>query len=94
MNNNTTYEQENKKERRKKPELSEELGKKLESIYPLHVCPACKKEFKRKTHVVNHLVEEHHGQEPYKCIVKDCKRTKAYATREGLVYHLINYHDQ
>lgn len=83
-----------RKEPAKKPELSDRLTIQLNTVYPLNTCPECNKVFKRKTHVVNHLVDDHRGKEPYKCIVKECKRTKAYASREGLVYHLINYHDQ
>ncbi|KAI9485324.1 MAG: hypothetical protein EXX96DRAFT_472525, partial [Benjaminiella poitrasii] len=81
------------KKMKKKLELSETLQKKLDSVYPPNVCPSCKEEFKKKTHVIQHLVDYHAGEEPYRCIASDCKRTKAYATREGLVYHLANYHD-
>ncbi|KAI9266356.1 hypothetical protein EDC94DRAFT_35908 [Helicostylum pulchrum] len=74
--------------------LSPELQKKLEEVYCITVCPVCEEKFKRKTHVIRHLVEAHPGAEPYKCIVAHCKRTKTYATREGLVYHLTSYHYQ
>ncbi|KAF1804130.1 hypothetical protein FB192DRAFT_1277920, partial [Mucor lusitanicus] len=77
----------------KKPQLSLLLEKKLNEVYPLTICPACDKEFEKKTHVIKHLVEAHHGEEPYECVVSSCKRTKKYATREGLVYHLSVYHD-
>lgn len=77
----------------KKQELSERLQTKLDKVYAATVCPACNEEFKKKTHVIRHLVESHQGEEPYKCIVSNCKRTKNYATREGLVYHLVSYHD-
>ncbi|KAI8356204.1 hypothetical protein BD560DRAFT_356939 [Blakeslea trispora] len=77
----------------KKLQLSPKLAKLLDDAYSLTTCPSCCIEFKKKTHVVHHLVEEHHGEEPYKCVVKDCKRTKTYATRDGLLYHLVNYHD-
>ncbi|KAI8640085.1 hypothetical protein BD408DRAFT_420276 [Parasitella parasitica] len=78
----------------KKQGLSASLEKKLNDIYPITICPACNEEFKKKTHVITHLVESHHGEEPYKCVVFGCKRGKNYATREGLVYHLISYHDE
>ncbi|KAG1109317.1 hypothetical protein G6F42_015690 [Rhizopus arrhizus] len=77
-----------------KPQLSASLEKKLNEVYPITTCPACNEEFKKKTHVIKHLVEVHHGEEPYKCVVSNCKRTKKYATREGLVYHLNSYHDK
>lgn len=78
----------------KKQELSTHLQEKLNDVYAITVCPACNEEFKKKTHVITHLVESHHGEEPYKCVVSGCKRAKNYATREGLVYHLISYHDE
>lgn len=89
----TTNNRDNNKKLRKL-ELSPHLQKKLEETYDVTICPSCKEQFKRKTHVIRHLVKVHHGEEPYKCIVSGCKRTKAYATREGLVYHLVSYHDE
>ncbi|GAN11358.1 hypothetical protein MAM1_0559d10917 [Mucor ambiguus] len=83
----------NDSKKSKKPQLSALLEKKLNAVYPSTICPACNEEFKKKTHVIKHLVEVHHGEEPYKCIVSNCKRTKKYATREGLIYHLNIYHD-
>lgn len=90
--NHTNVESNSKK--LKKQELSPYLQNKLDSTYNITVCPSCKEQFKRKTHVIRHLVEVHHGEEPYKCVVSNCKRTKTYATREGLVYHLASYHDE
>ncbi|KAI8063677.1 uncharacterized protein B0P05DRAFT_555241 [Gilbertella persicaria] len=88
-------EQKEKPQKRlKRLELSPRLTQLLNDAYSPTTCPACHVEFKKKTHVIHHLVEAHQGQEPYQCIVKECKRTKAYATREGLIYHLMNYHDQ
>ncbi|KAL9537140.1 hypothetical protein MBANPS3_012042 [Mucor bainieri] len=77
----------------KKPQLSALIEKRLNKVYPLTICPACDEEFKKKTHVIKHLVEVHHGEEPYKCVVSTCKRAKNYATREGLIYHLSIYHN-
>lgn len=84
----------NTSERLRKQELSAHLQKKLDEIYDATICPSCNEQFKRKTHVIKHLVDEHHGEEPYKCVVTGCTRTKSYATREGLVYHLVSYHDE
>ncbi|KAI7873946.1 uncharacterized protein EV154DRAFT_395134, partial [Mucor mucedo] len=78
----------------RKQEVSPHLQQKLDEVYDVTTCPSCREKFKRKTHVIRHLVEVHHGEEPYRCIVSGCKRTKAYATREGLVYHLVSYHDE
>ncbi|CEJ03304.1 hypothetical protein G6F70_002284 [Rhizopus microsporus] len=85
-NNNTST-------KRHRRELSAALQKKLDETYSATVCPSCKKNFSKKTHVINHLVEAHQGEEPYKCIIDNCKRVKNYATREGLVYHLVSYHE-
>ncbi|KAK4510785.1 uncharacterized protein ATC70_005218 [Mucor velutinosus] len=77
----------------KKPQLSAPMENKLNEVYPLTTCPACSEEFIKKTHVIKHLVQVHHGEEPYKCVVSGCKRSRTYATREGLIYHLNSYHD-
>lgn len=85
---------ESNSKRLKKQELSSGLQKMLDETYDITICPSCKVQFKRKTHVIRHLVDVHHGEEPYKCVVSNCKRTKTYATREGLIYHLVSYHDE
>jgi uncharacterized Zn-finger protein len=77
----------------KKLALSEKLQKQLEETYSPTVCPACKEKFKKKTHVITHLAQDHHGEEPFKCIVSSCDHTKSYATRDGLLYHLVKFHD-
>ncbi|KAI9277808.1 hypothetical protein BY458DRAFT_86172 [Sporodiniella umbellata] len=66
---------------------------KVNEVYPVTVCPSCKESFTKKTHVIRHLVQVHKGEEPYECFVPTCKRAKCYATREGLIYHLVNYHN-
>ncbi|CAO3672522.1 unnamed protein product [Rhizopus stolonifer] len=73
--------------------FSRELEDELDQVYPVVVCPACKENFDKKTHVIRHLVQDHKGEVPYVCFVPDCKRSKSYATREGLIYHLVNYHN-
>ncbi|OAD71640.1 C2H2-type zinc finger transcription factor [Phycomyces blakesleeanus NRRL 1555(-)] len=78
--------------RMKKSQISASLQTLLDNAYHPTLCPACQMSFKRKTHVVHHIVSAHRGDEIYKCVVSGCKRNKAYATREGLVYHLANYH--
>lgn len=72
--------------------LTAALQKRLDELYPVTACPSCKEEFSKKTHVIRHLVEKHHGEEHYHCFVSECKHTKKYVTREGLIYHLVNYH--
>lgn len=94
QNNSSSSSGENTSKKLKKQELSSHLQEKLDRVYDATICPACKEQFKRKTHVIRHLVDAHHGEEPYKCVVSNCKRTKTYATREGLVYHLLSYHDE
>jgi hypothetical protein len=84
-----------KRERKRpKPSLLPESEHLLNAAYDPLVCPVCLSIFKRKTNVINHLVDSHHGEEPYRCIIAGCTHPKAYATREGLVYHIANYHDR
>ncbi|KAI7869229.1 hypothetical protein BDF14DRAFT_1880396 [Spinellus fusiger] len=80
--------------RTRKTELPDALKALLDTAYNPMKCPVCQATFKRKTHVVHHLVCAHRGDEVYRCVVTDCKRKKTYATREGLVYHLAKYHSQ
>lgn len=84
-----------KRERKRpKPTLLPASEQLLNSAYDPLVCPVCRASFKRKTNVINHLVDSHHGEEPYHCIITGCTHPKAYATREGLVYHIANHHDR
>jgi hypothetical protein len=84
-----------KRERKRpKPTLLPASEHLLNSAYDPLVCPVCRATFKRKTNVINHLVDSHHGEEPYHCIITGCTHPKAYATREGLVYHIANHHDR
>jgi hypothetical protein len=84
-----------KRERKRpKPTLLPESEHLLNAAYNPLVCPVCRSSFKRKTNVINHLVDSHHGEEPYHCVIAGCTHPKAYATREGLVYHIANYHDR
>ncbi|KAJ2965052.1 hypothetical protein NQZ79_g127 [Umbelopsis isabellina] len=84
-----------KRERKRpKPTLLPESEQLLNATYNPLVCPVCRSSFKRKTNVINHLVDSHHGEEPYHCVIVGCTHPKAYATREGLVYHIANYHDR
>jgi hypothetical protein len=77
----------------KKPTLSAKAEQFLNSIYPPLQCPSCNQTFNRKTNVIKHLTESHLGQEPYRCIYPDCSHPRLYATREGLVYHIVRVHD-
>lgn len=84
-----------KRERKRpKPNLLPSSEQLLNAAYDPLICPVCRSSFKRKTNVINHLVDSHHGEEPYHCIINGCTHPKAYATREGLVYHIANYHDR
>ncbi|KAI9254867.1 hypothetical protein BY458DRAFT_535586 [Sporodiniella umbellata] len=78
----------------KKPLLSASTESALNSAYPPTQCPACRKSFNRKTNVIKHLTQVHVGQEPYRCIYPDCSHPRLYATREGLVYHIVRAHQQ
>ncbi|KAI7858153.1 hypothetical protein BDC45DRAFT_531916 [Circinella umbellata] len=78
----------------KKIILSSETETLLNSIYNPLQCPSCHQRFKRKTNVIKHLTDQHYGEEPYRCIFTDCVHPKLYATREGLVYHILRVHDQ
>ncbi|KAH8550096.1 hypothetical protein BGW37DRAFT_443703 [Umbelopsis sp. PMI_123] len=84
-----------KRERKRpKPTLLPASEQLLNAAYDPLICPVCRASFKRKTNVINHLVDSHHGEEPYHCIITGCTHPKAYATREGLVYHIANHHDR
>lgn len=76
----------------KKPSLSASTEAALDSAYPPTQCPACMKSFNRKTNVIKHLTQVHVGQEPYRCIYSDCSHPRLYATREGLIYHIVRAH--
>ncbi|KAI9029808.1 hypothetical protein CLU79DRAFT_736137 [Phycomyces nitens] len=65
----------------------------LNAAYPPLQCPACHQTFNRKTNVIKHLTEDHHGEEPYRCMFQHCIHPRHYATREGLVYHILRAHD-
>ncbi|ORE06526.1 hypothetical protein BCV72DRAFT_256279 [Rhizopus microsporus var. microsporus] len=78
----------------KKPTLSPAAESFLNSIYPPTQCPACMKTFNRKTNVIKHLTQAHAGEEPYRCIYPKCTHPRLYATREGLVYHIVRVHDE
>jgi uncharacterized C2H2 Zn-finger protein len=77
----------------KKPTLSSKAEQFLNSVYPPLQCPSCNQIFNRKTNVIKHLTESHLGQEPYRCIYPSCNHPRLYATREGLVYHIVRVHD-
>ncbi|KAI8366861.1 hypothetical protein BD560DRAFT_331766 [Blakeslea trispora] len=77
----------------KRPTLSAKAEQFLNSIYPPLQCPSCNQLFGRKTNVIKHLTEAHMGQEPYRCIYPHCNHPRLYATREGLVYHIVHAHD-
>ncbi|GAA5800004.1 hypothetical protein HPULCUR_005425 [Helicostylum pulchrum] len=77
----------------KKPTLSSTAEDFLNSMYPPLQCPSCLQVFNRKTNVIKHLTEAHLGQEPYRCIYPKCAHPRLYATREGLVYHIVRVHD-
>ncbi|KAI8364037.1 hypothetical protein EDC96DRAFT_444404 [Choanephora cucurbitarum] len=83
-----------KKTSSKKPTLSAKAEQFLNSIYPPLQCPSCNQLFGRKTNVIKHLTEAHIGQEPYRCIYPSCNHPRLYATREGLVYHIVHAHDK
>jgi hypothetical protein len=90
----TTAVSQKRERKRPKPNLLPASEQLLNAAYDPLVCPVCRSSFKRKTNVINHLVEYHHGAEPYHCIIPSCTHPKAYASREGLVYHIANYHDR
>lgn len=77
----------------KKPALSAKAEQFLNEVYPPLQCPSCNQVFNRKTNVIKHLAEFHLGQEPYRCIYPNCNHPRLYATREGLIYHIIRVHD-
>lgn len=77
----------------KKPTLSAGAENFLNTMYPPLQCPSCLQVFNRKTNVIKHLTEAHLGQEPYRCIYPKCAHPRLYATREGLVYHIVRVHD-
>ncbi|KAI8969736.1 hypothetical protein BDB01DRAFT_731925 [Pilobolus umbonatus] len=77
----------------KKPSLSTSAQSFLNSIFPPLECPCCHQVFNRKTNVIKHLSEVHPGKEPYRCIYPQCAHPRLYATREGLVYHILRVHD-
>ncbi|KAI9257357.1 hypothetical protein BDA99DRAFT_516231 [Phascolomyces articulosus] len=78
----------------KKIVLSTETDALLNSVYHPLKCPSCHQRFNRKTNVIKHLTDQHYGEEPYRCVFKECVHPKLYATREGLVYHILRVHDQ
>lgn len=82
-----------RKNSQKKPTLSSKAEAFLNSMYPPLQCPACHQLFNRKTNVIKHLTEAHLGQEPYRCIYPKCAHPRLYATREGLIYHIVRVHD-
>ncbi|CAO3639734.1 unnamed protein product [Mucor hiemalis] len=82
-----------RKNSQKKPTLSTTAEAFLNSMYPPLQCPACHQLFNRKTNVIKHLTEAHLGQEPYRCIYPKCAHPRLYATREGLIYHIVRVHD-
>ncbi|KAI8987347.1 hypothetical protein BDF20DRAFT_814956 [Mycotypha africana] len=81
-------------QRHRKQTLSQKAEKLLNGVYPPLQCPSCHQMFNRKTNVIKHLTEAHVGEEPYRCIYPKCNHPKMYATREGLVYHIVRVHDQ
>ncbi|CAO3658468.1 unnamed protein product [Umbelopsis vinacea] len=83
-----------KTSRRQKPALSAASEVLLNAVYDPLRCPSCRASFPRKTNVIKHLVEFHQGEEPYRCIFQRCNHPKRYATREGLIYHILKSHDE
>ncbi|KAH8555207.1 hypothetical protein BGW37DRAFT_476188 [Umbelopsis sp. PMI_123] len=80
--------------RKRKPSLSPASEVLLNAVYDPLRCPSCRASFPRKTNVIKHLVEFHQGEEPYRCIFQRCSHPKRYATREGLIYHILKSHDE
>lgn len=80
--------------RRRKPSLSAASEVLLNAVYDPLRCPSCRASFPRKTNVIKHLVEFHQGEEPYRCVFQRCNHPKRYATREGLIYHILKSHDE
>ncbi|CAO3681632.1 unnamed protein product [Umbelopsis ramanniana] len=80
--------------RSRKPSLSAASEVLLNAVYDPLRCPSCRASFPRKTNVIKHLVEFHQGEEPYRCIFQRCSHPKRYATREGLIYHILKSHDE
>ncbi|KAG2183284.1 hypothetical protein INT43_006289 [Umbelopsis isabellina] len=80
--------------RRRKPNLSAASEVLLNAVYDPLRCPSCMATFPRKTNVIKHLVEHHQGEEPYRCVFQQCNHPKRYATREGLIYHILKSHDE
>lgn len=80
--------------RSRKPSLSAPSEVLLNAVYDPLRCPSCRASFPRKTNVIKHLVEFHQGEEPYRCIFQRCSHPKRYATREGLIYHILKSHDE
>ncbi|KAI9470414.1 hypothetical protein BDB00DRAFT_740213, partial [Zychaea mexicana] len=78
----------------KKIVLSPQVESLLNSVYHPLQCPSCHQHFNRKTNVIKHLTDQHYGEEPYRCVFAECLHPKLYATREGLVYHILRVHDQ
>ncbi|CAM0143045.1 hypothetical protein VKS41_006198 [Umbelopsis sp. WA50703] len=83
-----------KSPRRRKPNLSPASEVLLNAVYDPLRCPSCMATFPRKTNVIKHLVEHHQGEEPYRCVFQQCNHPKRYATREGLIYHILKSHDE
>ncbi|KAJ2964871.1 hypothetical protein NQZ79_g401 [Umbelopsis isabellina] len=83
-----------KSPRRRKPNLSPASEVLLNAVYDPLRCPSCLATFPRKTNVIKHLVEHHQGEEPYRCVFQQCNHPKRYATREGLIYHILKSHDE
>ncbi|KAI7869520.1 hypothetical protein BDF14DRAFT_1782225 [Spinellus fusiger] len=78
----------------KKMILSASSNAVLDAVYPPLQCPACLKAFNRKTNVIKHLTDEHPREEPYRCVFEHCIHPRRYATREGLVYHIVRAHEE
>lgn len=68
----------------------------VNSVYHPLLCPCCHEQFPKKTNVIKHMAEKHPGQEPYRCVYPNCNSAhsnQSYATRDGLLYHIMRIHD-
>ncbi|XP_017076506.2 transcription factor Sp4 [Drosophila eugracilis] len=58
---------------------------------PALICPTCKREFKKKEHLTQH-VKLHAGLRPFKCSEEGCDKT--FSRKEHLSRHLISHSGQ
>ncbi|XP_017004544.2 transcription factor Sp2 [Drosophila takahashii] len=63
----------------------------LRPLTAVLVCPTCKREFKKKEHLTQH-VKLHAGLRPFKCSEEGCDKT--FSRKEHLSRHLISHSGQ